>query len=107
MPSKVGVVEDDTIARVIQQFYDLGVCPDWWKLEPMLTDNAWRQSIEAIVRNDANTRGIVILGLVETEEKLEAIFKVAARYPLVKGFAVGRTISSDRAKSWMLGGITY
>src|SRR5690606_1360310 len=34
IPSKVAPVTDDTSARIIQRFYDLGVFPDWWKLEP-------------------------------------------------------------------------
>ena len=106
IPSKVGPVGDDTTARLIQRFYGLGVCPDWWKLEPMLTPAAWEATIDAIERNDPNTRGIVILGLGETEEKLAASFRVAARYPLVKGFAVGRTIFADVAQAWMNDAVT-
>ena len=31
--SAVGPVEDHTAAEIIQRFHDLGVRPDWWKLE--------------------------------------------------------------------------
>ena len=65
IPSKVGAVDDDTTARMIQRFYDLGVYPDWWKLEPMTTEAAWEVTCEAINRNDPHTRGIVVLGLGE------------------------------------------
>lgn len=106
IPSRVGEVKDDTTARVIQQFYELGVYPDWWKLEPMLTAEAWQQTIDAIERNDSNSRGIVVLGLGESEDNLAASFRVAARYPLVKGFAVGRTIFAEPATQWMAGNIT-
>ena len=41
IPSKVAPVTDTTSAEIIQRFYDLGVYPDWWKLEPMKTDAAW------------------------------------------------------------------
>ncbi len=102
IPSKVGPVGDDTTAQVVQRFYDLGVYPDWWKLEPMLTLAAWDATVAAIETNDPHTRGIVILGLGESEEKLADSFAVAAQYPLVKGFAVGRTIFADSAKAWML-----
>lgn len=105
IPSKAGDVGDDTTALVIQRFYNAGVYPDWWKLEPMQTAEAWAATIDAIERNDPNTRGIVILGLGESEETLAASFKVAANYPLVKGFAVGRTIFAQSAKAWMLGEI--
>jgi 5-dehydro-2-deoxygluconokinase len=106
IPSKAGPVADDTTAAVIQRFYDAGVYPDWWKLEPMQSEAAWELTIGAIERNDPNTRGIVILGLGESEAKLAASFSVAARYPLVKGFAVGRTIFAESARAWMAGEVS-
>ena len=62
--------------------------------------------IGVIERNDQFTRGIVILGLGESELKLAESFAVAARYPLVKGFAVGRTIFAKSAAAWMAGELT-
>ena len=106
LPSKAGAVDDMTTALVIQRFYDESIFPDWWKLEPLLTAAAWRHVIDAIERNDAHTRGIVILGLGESEEKLAQSFSIAATYPLVKGFAVGRTIFADVAQQWFLGAKT-
>lgn len=105
IPSKVGPVDDTTTARLIQRFYDLGVYPDWWKLEPMQTDAAWQAACDAITRNDPHTRGIVVLGLGSDEATLKTSFEVAAKYPLVKGFAVGRTIFADAARDWMAGSI--
>ena len=106
IPSKAGEIDDMTTALVIQRFYDESIFPDWWKLEPLLTVAAWRNVIDAIERNDAHTRGIVILGLGESEEKLGQSFSIAATYPLVKGFAVGRTIFADVAQQWFLGAKT-
>ncbi|UES40431.1 bifunctional 5-dehydro-2-deoxygluconokinase/5-dehydro-2-deoxyphosphogluconate aldolase [Roseibium aggregatum] len=103
IPSKVAAVDDETTARVIQRFYDIGVYPDWWKLEPFKTDAAWAISVEAIERNDPRTRGIVVLGLEAPEAELAASFERAARFPLVKGFAVGRTIFADAARDWLAG----
>ena len=103
IPSKVGLVHDDTTARIIQRFYDLGVYPDWWKLEPFRTEAAWRNAVEAIARHDPRTRGIVVLGLDAPEGELAASFALAAKFPLVKGFAVGRTIFGDVARTWMKG----
>jgi 5-dehydro-2-deoxygluconokinase len=105
IPSKVGPVDDGTTAAVIQRFYDLGVFPDWWKLEPFKTDAAWREACAAISRNDPNTRGIVVLGLDAPASALCESFALAARHELVKGFAVGRTIFGDVARRWMKGGI--
>ena len=101
IPSKVGPVDDMTTPKLIQQFYDVGVYPDWWKLEPFKTDAAWSNAVEAIERNDSRTRGIVVLGLDAPQSELAASFALAARQPLVKGFAVGRTIFGDAARAWM------
>lgn len=105
IPSKVGESDDWTTATVIQRFYDLDVYPDWWKLEPFRTEQAWANAVHAINGNDSRTRGIVVLGLDAPEEELSDAFALAARQPLVKGFAVGRTIFGAAARDWMLGRI--
>lgn len=101
IPSRVGPVDDMTTASLIRRFYEIGVYPDWWKLEPMKTDAAWRNTVAAIEENDPQTRGIVVLGLAAPEEELAASFRVAARQPLVRGFAVGRTIFAEAAQKWL------
>lgn len=106
IPSKAGPVDDETAARVIQRFYDIGVYPDWWKLEPMKTKAAWSNACEAITRNDPYTRGIVVLGLDAPAEELESSLAIAAGFDLVKGFAVGRTIFGDAARKWLNGKIS-
>ena len=106
IPSKVAPVNDDTTATLIRRFYEIGVYPDWWKLEPMKTHAGWQNAINAIEENDPYTRGIVVLGLDAPEAELSASFEVAASYPLVRGFAVGRTIFGDAARAWMKGAMT-
>ena len=105
IPSKVGQIDDNTTPQVIQRFYNAGVFPDWWKLEPFATDAAWSNVVDAIERNDPRTRGIVVLGLDAPEDELAASFALAARQPLVKGFAVGRTIFGQTARDWLAGDI--
>ena len=105
IPSKVGPVDDMTTARLIEQFYAIGVYPDWWKLEPMVTAAAWENAIAAIEAHDRHTRGIVVLGLDAPEAELAASFAVAAAFPLVRGFAVGRTIFGAVARDWLAGRI--
>ena len=99
--SKVGATDDDSTASIIQRFYDIGVYPDWWKLEPLKTETGWKHAVAAITRNDPNTRGIVILGLDAPADELLVSFSLAAKHDLVKGFAVGRTIFGDTARAWM------
>ncbi|KIQ70265.1 5-dehydro-2-deoxygluconokinase [Wenxinia marina DSM 24838] len=105
IPSKVGPIADDTAARIIRRIYGLGIYPDWWKLEPFETEGAWAEAVAAIEANDRHTRGIVVLGLDAPEERLAASFALAARQPLVKGFAVGRTIFGQPARDWFAGRI--
>jgi 5-dehydro-2-deoxygluconokinase len=105
IPSKVGPVDDLTTARLITRFYDIGIYPDWWKLEPMQSTAAWQATCDAISARDPNVQGIVILGLGQSEDELAASFRLAAPFPLVKGFAVGRTIHADVGRDWMAGRI--
>ena len=72
----------------------------------MKSDAAWRNACDAIAKNDAYCRGIVVLGLDAPEAELVESFEVAARFNMVKGFAVGRTIFIDVARDWMQGTIT-
>jgi 5-dehydro-2-deoxygluconokinase len=106
IPSKVGPVTDQTSAALIQRFYDIGIHPDWWKLEPFRSDAAWSNACEAITRNDPYTRGIVVLGLDGSAEALSESLTLAARHDLVKGFAIGRTIFGEAARAWMAGRMT-
>lgn len=103
IPSKVGTVDAHTTSIIIQRIYDAGIYPDWWKLEPFKDQLAWSSVVEAITRNDAHTRGIVVLGLDAPVAELAESFGLAARQPLVRGFAVGRTIFGDAARQWMAG----
>jgi 5-dehydro-2-deoxygluconokinase len=98
-------VDDSTIARAMTRFYDLGVKPDWWKLEPMADVAAWRNVEAVIAARDRYCRGVVLLGLSQPIETLEAAFAAVADIAVVKGFAVGRTIFNDAARAWLAGEI--
>ncbi|CTQ54950.1 5-dehydro-2-deoxygluconokinase [Roseibium album] len=106
IPSKVGPIDDDTTAAIIQRMYDIGIYPDWWKLEPLTSHDAWAKVCSTITKNDPNTRGIVVLGLDAREDQLAASFAEAAQFELVKGFAVGRTIFADAARNWLAGNMS-
>ncbi|CAI8334573.1 MAG: 5-dehydro-2-deoxygluconokinase [SAR116 cluster bacterium] len=105
IPSKIGKVNDETTAQVMRRFYAAGIFPDWWKLEPTNSQSAWQNITQLIKQNDPHIQGIVILGLEASEEVLAHSFSVAAQQPFVRGFAVGRTIFAESAKSWMSGKI--
>ncbi len=100
---KHGPLQDDTVARTLETFYGLGLRPDWWKLEPLVETAAWRNISDVIARHDPYCRGVVILGLGESDERLGKAFQAAAPCSLVKGFAVGRSIFWTAAEEWFAG----
>ncbi|MCC2650178.1 MAG: 5-dehydro-2-deoxygluconokinase, partial [Microvirga sp.] len=102
---KHGVLGTDTVAGILQRLYDLGIKPDWWKLEPQRDEASWHAIGKVIATNDPYCRGIVLLGLEAPENELEAAFAAAAKEPQVKGFAVGRTIFNEAARRWLKGEI--
>jgi 5-dehydro-2-deoxygluconokinase len=100
---KHGTLDDTTISRALTELYDLGIKPDWWKLEPQHSTAAWKNIEKVIGDNDPWCRGIVLLGLEAPAEQLEKAFAATAVAPLVKGFAVGRTIFAHAAQQWLSG----
>jgi 5-dehydro-2-deoxygluconokinase len=100
---KNGPLTDATIPSILTRLYELGIKPDWWKLEPQKSAAAWRAIEAVIVENDPHCRGIVMLGLEAPEHELIAAFRAGAATPLIKGFAVGRTIFAEAAEKWLAG----
>ncbi|WP_394893717.1 5-dehydro-2-deoxygluconokinase [Mesorhizobium sp. AaZ16] len=103
---KHGGLAEDTIPRALEELYALGIKPDWWKLEPQASSAAWRAIGAVIEKNDPWCRGVVLLGLEAPQDELEAAFAATAEAPVVKGFAVGRTIFVDAAEKWFAGQIS-
>lgn len=101
--SKNGSVGDDTMANVMRRLYEIGIKPDWWKLEGQPSAAAWAAVDAAIAQNDPYCRGVVLLGLDAPAAELEAAFRLAKGASTVKGFAVGRTIFGEAARGWLAG----
>jgi len=101
--SKNGPVGDDTMASVMRRLYDIGIKPDWWKLEGQPSAAAWAAVDAAIAQNDPYCRGVVLLGLDAPLPELEAAFRLAQTAKTVKGFAVGRSIFGEAARGWLAG----
>jgi 5-dehydro-2-deoxygluconokinase len=100
--SKQGPVGDRTVADAIARLYQIGIKPDWWKLEGQ-TRAAWRAIDAEIDNGDPLCRGVMVLGLEAPEEDLAAAFRDARSSTRVKGFAVGRTIFVEPALRWFAG----
>lgn len=94
-------VDEHTTARALACLYDIGIRPDWWKLEPSSDQAAWANIVSVIEERDPLCRGILMLGLSAPIPALITSFGAAARFPLIKGFAVGRSIFHDVATDWL------
>ena len=90
--------------EIITHLYRLGIKPDWWKL-PGMSAGGWSALSRIIEQNDSYCRGILILGLDAPETVFDETFKAAADAPLVKGFAVGRTIFAEPSADWLAGNL--
>ncbi len=101
IPSGVGEVTEETTPAVVQRLYEVGLRPDWWKLEPMTSDVAWSAVSATIDHVDPWCQGILLLGKEASPADLERSFMIAARHPRVKGFAVGRTVFAKAARAWL------
>jgi 5-dehydro-2-deoxygluconokinase len=101
-----GELGETTVAEILRRLYALGIRPDWWKLESQASETAWRAVEMAVRTGDPYCRGVILLGLDASEDKLVTDFALAARYPIMKGFAIGRTIWSQAAERWLAGEIS-
>lgn len=104
IPPNQQAVNDQTLARTLQRFYNLGIRPDWWKL-PALSDAAWHKVSQVLETQDPHCRGVVLLGLDAPMDDLKRSFVVAARYTQCKGFTVGRTLFTTPSRDWLAGTI--
>jgi 5-dehydro-2-deoxygluconokinase len=92
----------DTVLRAVKRLYNLGIHPEWWKLEPMPAAQ-WRALDALIAERDPYCRGVVLLGLSQPVDVLKQGFRDAAGSATCRGFAVGRTIFHDPARAWLRG----
>ncbi|MGA3190217.1 MAG: DNA translocase FtsK 4TM domain-containing protein, partial [Bryobacteraceae bacterium] len=92
-------------AFALDRLYDVGLRPDWWKLEPAADTAAWRNVETVIQARDPYCRGVVLLGQSQPMETLLAAFRASAGVAVVKGFAVGRTLFEHAARAWLAGRI--
>jgi 5-dehydro-2-deoxygluconokinase len=92
------------LPRALRRLYNLGIRPDWWKLEPQ-TAEGWKLISDLIAECDPNCKGVVILGFGADPKILHRSLEIAAAFPVCRGFAVGRSIFADAAERWFAGTI--
>jgi 5-dehydro-2-deoxygluconokinase len=94
----------DVVYRAIKRLYNIGVYPEWWKLEGM--DSAQWAAVGALIaERDPRCRGVVLLGLNASADELAQQMRTAAASPACRGFMVGRTIFHEPSRRWLAGEI--
>lgn len=94
----------DVLYRAIKRLYNLGIYPDWWKIEAPAAGQ-WAQLDALIEERDPYCRGVVLLGLNAPIDTLAEGFRQARHSTTCRGFAVGRTIFQAPSRAWLAGEI--
>jgi 5-dehydro-2-deoxygluconokinase len=91
------------VVRAIRRFYEIGIKPDWWKLS-CPSDSAGWAAIETSIRaGDPYCRGVLLLGLGAGEAEILRQIDEAARQPICRGFAIGRSVFAEASEGWFAG----
>lgn len=104
VPPKSLPREADTVHRALKRLYNLGIFPEWWKLEPM-DEAQWRDIDALIAKRDPYCRGVVLLGLNAGVDALAKAFRAARGSATCRGFAVGRTVFLEPSTRWLAGAL--
>ena len=92
----------ESVYRSVDHLLKLNVRPDWWKIP--CVDSTWATNTCALLEEmTPHCRGVVVLGLDAPADELAVGFEAFRGLPLVKGFAVGRTIFGSPAARWLAG----
>jgi len=91
------------VVERIRAIQSLGVKPDWWKLPAFSAASAWDPIERAILEDNPQCRGILLLGGGRSPEDLAAALQANRDRPFIQGFAVGRTLFMEPAADWLAG----
>ena len=97
---------DRRLRAAMAEIVEAGVLPDWWKLPAPADDDGWHA-----LSTTVHLRSIRIAAACWCSVRTPARsswrrrFALAARHPICRGFAVGRTIFGDAARAWFAGSI--
>lgn len=104
-----GTTDGEVIRSTIDRLYEIGLRPDWWKLEPISDPSGWAEVICCIAAIDPHCRGVLVLGHGADMPTLTTALRAAAQGDafgeVIKGFAVGRTIWEAPARAYFAGKI--
>ncbi|TWI54940.1 5-dehydro-2-deoxygluconokinase [Pseudomonas duriflava] len=96
--------QPDVLYRAIKRLYNIGIYPNWWKIESQPED-VWEKLDALITERDPYCHGVVLLGLNAPAADLADGFRQASASKTCRGFAVGRTIFQEPSRAWLAGEI--
>lgn len=103
LPTSTADSDAFEIAAVMRHFYEIGVYPDWWKIESPPSEADWKGLASVVAQYDPDCRGVVLLGKSAPLAELRDSLVRARMHPICKGFAVGRSIFYDPIEDWLAG----
>ncbi len=98
--------DDGDLPRLLASAYAAGARPQWWKLPPLHDPAQWDEVAAVIGEHDATCRGVLLLGHDAGWSALVQAFTASSQTPIVRGFAVGRTIFAEPARGWLTAELT-
>jgi 5-dehydro-2-deoxygluconokinase len=104
-PTQGTSYDQNSMVELLEQFYEIGARPDWWKLPPNRDPEVWQRIGDVVREHDPYCAGVLVLGQALEEAKLGEFFAAAASEPLCNGFAIGRSIYGAEARRWLAGEI--
>ena len=87
----------------MRHLYEIGIMPDWWKIESPSRKDEWDHISQVISAWDAECRGVVLLGKGVPLDELRELLRIARKHKICKGFAVGRSIFQAPLDRWFGG----
>src|SRR5215217_1398845 len=102
-PTQGTSYDQNSMVELLEQFYEIGARPDWWKLPPNRDPEVWQRIGDVVREHDPYCAGVLVLGQAAKEERLVESFAAAASEPLCNGFAIGRSIYGGQARRWLAG----
>ena len=77
------------IAAVMRHLYDIGLFPDWWKIECPPRDAEWDDLSEVISDRDPECRGVILLGKGVPLDELRESFRSRPQTQSLQGICGG------------------
>lgn len=95
--------ESEPVLKAIKTIYQDGIFPHWWKLPAFPDQRFWKYASAYINKADPRCRGVLLLGFHHSVDQLAELIDQLKSVPVIRGFAIGRSIWGEAAERWFAG----